>query len=136
MIFMIFGKGCTTNEPTLNLHEFVLLCHTPDNIRKRRKKLYLSHHVKICVTTANRKANSQGCCKNTKILYIIFIFIHTGYLPTLYDFHFDGTREKWISWNSLVPKYNHDPEMKFSDILGNLVIIILIITSKNQQLYY
>lgn len=45
-------------------------------------------------------------------------FLSTGYLPTLYEFHFDGTQEKWVPWSSLVPKYTHDPEMKFSDILG------------------
>ncbi|KAM4616801.1 dynein axonemal heavy chain 10 [Polymixia lowei] len=40
-----------------------------------------------------------------------------GYLPTLYDFHFDGTQEKWVPWTSLVTKYIHNPEMKFIDIL-------------------
>ncbi|TKS80370.1 Dynein heavy chain 10, axonemal [Collichthys lucidus] len=40
-----------------------------------------------------------------------------GYLPTLYDFHFDGTQAKWVPWNSLVTKYIHNPEMKFADIL-------------------
>ncbi|XP_054466216.1 dynein axonemal heavy chain 10 [Anoplopoma fimbria] len=40
-----------------------------------------------------------------------------GYLPTLYDFHFDGTQEKWVPWSSLVTKYIHNPEMKFADIL-------------------
>ncbi|XP_037633762.1 dynein heavy chain 10, axonemal [Sebastes umbrosus] len=40
-----------------------------------------------------------------------------GYLPTLYDFHFDGTKEKWVPWSSLVTKYVHNPEMKFADIL-------------------
>ncbi|XP_022608125.1 dynein heavy chain 10, axonemal [Seriola dumerili] len=40
-----------------------------------------------------------------------------GYQPTLYDFHFDGTQEKWVPWNSLVTKYVHNPEMKFADIL-------------------
>ncbi|XP_041853005.1 dynein heavy chain 10, axonemal [Melanotaenia boesemani] len=40
-----------------------------------------------------------------------------GYLPTLYDFHFDGAQEKWVSWSSLVAKYIHHPEMKFADIL-------------------
>ncbi|XP_030593055.1 dynein heavy chain 10, axonemal isoform X2 [Archocentrus centrarchus] len=40
-----------------------------------------------------------------------------GYLPTLYDFHFDGMQEKWVPWSSLVPKYIHNPEMKFTDIL-------------------
>ncbi|KAK2902109.1 hypothetical protein Q8A73_011855 [Channa argus] len=40
-----------------------------------------------------------------------------GYLPTLYDFHFDGTKQKWVPWSSLVTKYIHNPEMKFADIL-------------------
>ncbi|XP_068162278.1 dynein axonemal heavy chain 10 [Antennarius striatus] len=40
-----------------------------------------------------------------------------GYLPTLYDFHFDETEEKWVPWNSLVTTYTHDPEMNFPDIL-------------------
>ncbi|KAK9522770.1 hypothetical protein VZT92_019216 [Zoarces viviparus] len=40
-----------------------------------------------------------------------------GYLPTLYEFHFDGTQEKWVPWSSLVTKYIHNPEMKFADIL-------------------
>lgn len=47
------------------------------------------------------------------------MLIPTGYLPTLYDFHFDVKQEKWIPWSSLVPKYNHDPEIRFSSILGN-----------------
>lgn len=41
-----------------------------------------------------------------------------GHLPTLYDFHFDSTRKKWIPWNQLVPDYVHSPERKFIDILG------------------
>ncbi|XP_076006843.1 dynein axonemal heavy chain 10 [Genypterus blacodes] len=40
-----------------------------------------------------------------------------GYLPTLYDFHFDETQEKWVPWNSLITEYVHNPEMKFIDIL-------------------
>ncbi|XP_062273833.1 dynein axonemal heavy chain 10 [Scomber scombrus] len=40
-----------------------------------------------------------------------------GYLPTLYDFHFDGTQAKWVPWSTLVTKYIHNPEMKFADIL-------------------
>ncbi|KAM9858629.1 dynein axonemal heavy chain 10 [Aulostomus maculatus] len=40
-----------------------------------------------------------------------------GYLPTLYDFHFDGTQEKWVPWSSLVTTYMHNPEVKFADIL-------------------
>ncbi|XP_009299843.1 dynein axonemal heavy chain 10 [Danio rerio] len=39
------------------------------------------------------------------------------YLPTLYDFHFDGTQKKWVPWSSMVSKYIHNPEMKFIDIL-------------------
>ncbi|XP_024136867.1 dynein heavy chain 10, axonemal isoform X4 [Oryzias melastigma] len=38
-------------------------------------------------------------------------------LPTLYDFHFDGTQEKWVPWSSLVPDYVHNPALKFADIL-------------------
>ena len=44
--------------------------------------------------------------------------VHTGYLPTLYDFHFDGTKKKWVTWSSLVTKYVHSPDVKFIDILG------------------
>ncbi|XP_019718448.1 dynein heavy chain 10, axonemal-like [Hippocampus comes] len=40
-----------------------------------------------------------------------------GQQPTLYDFHFDDTKQKWVPWTSLVTKYIHNPEMKFSDIL-------------------
>ncbi|MED6232426.1 Dynein heavy chain 10, axonemal, partial [Ataeniobius toweri] len=40
-----------------------------------------------------------------------------GYLPTLYDFHFDGAQKKWVPWSSLVTKYIHKTEMKFADIL-------------------
>ncbi|KAE8635010.1 hypothetical protein XENTR_v10002490 [Xenopus tropicalis] len=37
--------------------------------------------------------------------------------PTIYDFHFDGEKKKWIPWSKLVPKYIHKPEEKFIDIL-------------------
>ncbi|XP_053555751.1 dynein axonemal heavy chain 10 [Bombina bombina] len=40
-----------------------------------------------------------------------------GQLPTIYDFHFDGERKKWVPWSKLVPKYIHKPEEKFVDIL-------------------
>ncbi|XP_063271579.1 dynein axonemal heavy chain 10 [Prinia subflava] len=40
-----------------------------------------------------------------------------GQLPTLYDFHFDGTQKRWVPWMQLVPEYVHDPEVKFLDIL-------------------
>ncbi|XP_067295015.1 dynein axonemal heavy chain 10 isoform X2 [Pseudorasbora parva] len=39
------------------------------------------------------------------------------YLPTLYDFHFDGTQKKWVPWRSMVSEYIHNPDMKFIDIL-------------------
>ncbi|KAI5616269.1 dynein heavy chain 10, axonemal [Silurus asotus] len=40
-----------------------------------------------------------------------------GSLPTLYDFHFNANTKKWTPWSSLVPKYIHNPDMKFIDIL-------------------
>ncbi|KAM9822155.1 dynein axonemal heavy chain 10-like isoform 2-T2 [Syngnathus typhle] len=40
-----------------------------------------------------------------------------GYLPTLFDFHFDGTQQKWLPWSCLVSKYIHNHDMKFVDIL-------------------
>ncbi|XP_078277210.1 LOW QUALITY PROTEIN: dynein axonemal heavy chain 10 [Rhinoraja longicauda] len=40
-----------------------------------------------------------------------------GQLPTLYDFHFDDERQKWVPWSKLVPKYVHNPKEKFLDIL-------------------
>ncbi|NXM38868.1 DYH10 protein, partial [Gymnorhina tibicen] len=40
-----------------------------------------------------------------------------GQLPTLYDFHFDGSQKKWVPWMQLVPEYIHNPEVKFLDIL-------------------
>ncbi|KAI7812536.1 putative dynein heavy chain 10 [Triplophysa rosa] len=39
------------------------------------------------------------------------------YLPTLFDFHFDGSKKKWVPWSSMVSKYVHNPEMKFIDVL-------------------
>ncbi|XP_076854099.1 dynein axonemal heavy chain 10 [Brachyhypopomus gauderio] len=40
-----------------------------------------------------------------------------GYLPTLYDFHFDLSTKKWVPWSSLVNKYIHSPDRKFINIL-------------------
>ncbi|NXD07257.1 DYH10 protein, partial [Nothocercus nigrocapillus] len=40
-----------------------------------------------------------------------------GQLPTLYDFHFDGFKKRWIPWMKLVPEYIHRPQRKFLDIL-------------------
>ncbi|TRY94050.1 hypothetical protein DNTS_011956 [Danionella cerebrum] len=39
------------------------------------------------------------------------------YLPTLYDFHYDGGQKKWVPWRSMVSQYIHNPEIKFIDIL-------------------
>uniref|UniRef100_A0A673VC35 Dynein axonemal heavy chain 10 n=1 Tax=Suricata suricatta TaxID=37032 RepID=A0A673VC35_SURSU len=44
-----------------------------------------------------------------------------GHLPTMYDFHFDSARKKWIPWNNLVPEYVHVHERKFVDILVHTV---------------
>ncbi|XP_004753142.1 dynein axonemal heavy chain 10 isoform X1 [Mustela putorius furo] len=44
-----------------------------------------------------------------------------SHLPTLYDFHFDATRKKWIPWSQLVPDYVHSPERRFIDILVHTV---------------
>ncbi|XP_053327864.1 dynein axonemal heavy chain 10 [Spea bombifrons] len=40
-----------------------------------------------------------------------------GQLSTIYDYHFDGEKNKWISWSKLVPQYIHKPDEKFIDIL-------------------
>ncbi|EDV22455.1 uncharacterized protein TRIADDRAFT_50643 [Trichoplax adhaerens] len=40
-----------------------------------------------------------------------------GAMPTLYDYYFDANKKKWISWNSIVPQYEHKPEVRFNDIL-------------------
>ncbi|XP_048858906.1 dynein axonemal heavy chain 10 [Brienomyrus brachyistius] len=40
-----------------------------------------------------------------------------GSLPSLFDFHFDRTLNKWVPWSSMVPKYIHSTEVKFIDIL-------------------
>uniref|UniRef100_A0A1I8GN74 Dynein heavy chain 10, axonemal n=1 Tax=Macrostomum lignano TaxID=282301 RepID=A0A1I8GN74_9PLAT len=37
--------------------------------------------------------------------------------PTLFEYFFDGDKEEWIPWKELVPKYVHQPGMKFNDIL-------------------
>uniref|UniRef100_A0A8D0HBM0 Dynein axonemal heavy chain 10 n=1 Tax=Sphenodon punctatus TaxID=8508 RepID=A0A8D0HBM0_SPHPU len=40
-----------------------------------------------------------------------------GQLPTLYEFHFDGNKKRWVPWSKLVPEYFHNPEERFLDIL-------------------
>uniref|UniRef100_G3SMY8 Dynein axonemal heavy chain 10 n=1 Tax=Loxodonta africana TaxID=9785 RepID=G3SMY8_LOXAF len=47
--------------------------------------------------------------------------LHLRQLPSLYDFHFDSKRKKWIPWNRLVPEYIHVHEKKFIDILVHTV---------------
>jgi dynein heavy chain len=36
---------------------------------------------------------------------------------TLFEYFFDASKECWISWKRLVPKYLHNPERKFYEIL-------------------
>lgn len=38
-------------------------------------------------------------------------------LPQLYEYFFDGEKKEWIPWANLVPKYVHDPQRKYNDIL-------------------
>ncbi|XP_059165934.1 dynein axonemal heavy chain 10-like isoform X2 [Physella acuta] len=43
-----------------------------------------------------------------------------GELPgqqTLYEYFYDGEQKKWIPWSKLVPKYKHNPDLKFYEIL-------------------
>ncbi|BFZ18669.1 hypothetical protein BsWGS_21707 [Bradybaena similaris] len=43
-----------------------------------------------------------------------------GELPsayTLYDYFYDGEQKKWIPWTKLVPKYVHNPDLRFYEIL-------------------
>lgn len=37
--------------------------------------------------------------------------------PTLYEYYYDKKLFKWVAWDWVVPVYNHDPKMKFSEIL-------------------
>lgn len=46
------------------------------------------------------------------------LFSFAVYLPTLFDFHFDGSKKNWVPWSSMVSKYVHNPDMKFIDVLG------------------
>ncbi len=36
---------------------------------------------------------------------------------TLFEYFFDAPKGYWISWKRLVPKYQHNPERKFYEIL-------------------
>ncbi|XP_050408300.1 dynein axonemal heavy chain 10 [Patella vulgata] len=43
-----------------------------------------------------------------------------GELPQnslLYEYFWDGEQKKWVPWSKLVPKYIHDPEIKYNEIL-------------------
>jgi len=37
--------------------------------------------------------------------------------PSLYDYHFDIAESCWFPWSHIVPKYEHDPELKYNQIL-------------------
>lgn len=37
--------------------------------------------------------------------------------PTLYEYYFDGETSHWVPWLDKVPKYVHDPERLFNEIL-------------------
>ena len=38
-------------------------------------------------------------------------------LPTIYEYFFDSDQGKWIPWQQLIPKYIHEPDKKFNEIL-------------------
>ena len=38
-------------------------------------------------------------------------------LPTLYDYFWDGEESQWVPWNNKIPKYIHEPDRKFNEIL-------------------
>ncbi|XP_071826175.1 dynein axonemal heavy chain 10-like isoform X2 [Apostichopus japonicus] len=40
-----------------------------------------------------------------------------GQLDTLYEFFFDGEKAQWVPWSEHVPKYVHDPDKRFNEIL-------------------
>ena len=37
--------------------------------------------------------------------------------PTLYEYYFDPEEHKWVPWSAKVPEYEHQPGMKFNEIL-------------------
>uniref|UniRef100_A0A1X7UR28 AAA+ ATPase domain-containing protein n=1 Tax=Amphimedon queenslandica TaxID=400682 RepID=A0A1X7UR28_AMPQE len=39
------------------------------------------------------------------------------FLPTLYEYYYDGTSSKWIPWSDRVPEYVHEIERRFNEIL-------------------
>jgi dynein heavy chain len=36
---------------------------------------------------------------------------------TLYEYYFDGETKQWVPWQAKIPKYVHEPDRKFKDIL-------------------
>jgi dynein heavy chain len=38
-------------------------------------------------------------------------------LPTLYEYFYDNSLKQWVPWSKKVPKYVHNPERKFNEIL-------------------
>lgn len=39
------------------------------------------------------------------------------YLPTLYEYYYDGPSSKWIPWSDKVPEYIHEIDRRFNEIL-------------------
>ena len=37
--------------------------------------------------------------------------------PTVFEYYFDTKKGLWVPWVDVIPKYVHDPEKKFSEIL-------------------
>lgn len=92
--------------------------------KKKNRKLQLDKKVMQTLLCTRKLINQDvpSVCIE-EILQICIIV--SGFLPTLYDFHFDASTKKWTPWSSLVPKYIHNPDMKFIDILGNVIIVLL-----------
>ena len=40
-----------------------------------------------------------------------------AHYPTLYEYYFDPQDHKWVPWSAKVPEYEHQPAIKFSEIL-------------------
>ena len=38
-------------------------------------------------------------------------------LPTIFEYFFDAEKGKWVPWVQLIPKYIHEPDKKFNEIL-------------------
>ena len=56
----------------------------------------------------------QLISKRIRSLFVEEIPTHEA---TLFEYFFDAQKQGWISWKRLVPKYQHNPERKFYEIL-------------------